>query len=159
MRNSETMRIEKRIESLGFKLPGVPPPTAGSYIRGLQVGELLYTSGMGPWENGVIKYKGRFGENLSIEEGYQIGRICVLNLLSVIKSLAGDLDKVDRVVQMQGWINSIGEFHDEHVVLNGASDLLVEIFGENGRHVRHSAGVRNPMNIPIIIELVVKIRG
>lgn len=153
------MDVEKRIEELGFKLPP-PPQPAGTYIPALRVGNLVFTSGIFPFEEGTLKIKGKIGyEELSIEEGYNAAKIAVLNALSVVRETIGDLDRVERVIKVTGYINSGFGFTEQPKVLNGASDLLVNIFAERGKHARVCVGVSDlPLNAPLELELIVEVK-
>jgi len=153
------MDAEKRIEELGFKLPSPPQPIA-SYIPAVTTGNLIFTSGILPIENGQIKTKGKIGyEELSIEDGYVAARISTLNALSIIKDKIGDLDRIEKIVKLTGYINSSLGFTDQPKVLNGASELLVSIFADRGKHARVAVGVSDlPMNSPVEIELIVEVK-
>jgi enamine deaminase RidA (YjgF/YER057c/UK114 family) len=151
------VQIEFKLSQLGLTLPGPPKPVA-AYLPALQVGGLLFLSGTTCYENGKILYTGRVGGELSLEQGYLAARQTALNLLSVIKATVGDLDLVERVVKLNGYVNSAPDFFRQPEVINGASELFEELYGERGRHARTSIGVSClPANIPVEIELIVKI--
>lgn len=151
------MKAENRLIELGLVLPK-PPTAVGAYLLAKQVGDLLFLSGTTCYKDGDLLYKGRVGADLSVEEGYMAARQTMLNLLSVIKSTLGDLDKVAQVVKLNGYVNSAADFDRQPAVINGASELLVEIYGERGKHARTSIGVSDlPGHIPVEIELVVQI--
>jgi enamine deaminase RidA (YjgF/YER057c/UK114 family) len=152
------MLIESKLKDLGFSLPDPPKPVA-AYLPAVLVNDLLFLSGTTCYENGKILYKGRVGEELTLEQGYIAARQTVLNLLSVIKAMLGDLDQVERVVKLNGYVNSAPDFDRQPEVINGASDLLEKLFGEKGRHARTSIGVSSlPAHIPVEIELVIQVR-
>ena len=152
------MRPEEKLESLGLSLPPPVEPMA-NYVSTVIEGDLLYTSGAGPIEGGKPKYQGRVGAELSLEEGYDAARLTALNLLSNIKARIGELDRIERVVKVLGFVNSAPDFHRQPEIINGASDLLVEILGERGRHARSAIGTSNlPLNIPVEIEMIVRVR-
>jgi len=149
--------FEARLKELGLSLPEIPP-AAGAYVPAVQSGNLIFCSGQGPYKNGTFAYIGKVGDNLSLEDGYQAARIAVLNCLAEICSLIGSLNKIKRVVQIRGFVNSAPEFHDQPKVVNGASELVLDIFGNAGKHARCALGTSNlPMNIPVEIEMVVEI--
>ena len=134
-------KIEDRLNELGITLPR-PPKAVANYIPGVKVGEILYVAGtlgtvVGPNDEDVLPIKGKLGRELTVEQGYQSARYCAINHLSMIKSVIGDLDDVVRIVKMVGYINAAPGFQQAPAVLNGASDLLVEVFGpERGKHAR-----------------------
>lgn len=153
------MEIEAKLKELGITLPEPPEPVA-AYLPALQVGDLLFLSGTTCYLDGEILYTGRVGEELTLEEGYAAARQTALNLLSVIRATLGGLDRVERVVKLNGYVNSAPEFDRQPEVINGASELLEEVFGERGRHARTSLGVSAlPAHIPVEIELIVQVRA
>jgi len=153
------MHVESKLQELGFALPNPPQPVA-AYLPALQVGNLLFLSGTTCYENGKLLYTGRVGAELTLEQGYLAARQAALNLLSVIKATLGDLDQVDRVVKLNGYVNSSQDFDRQPEVINGASELLEKLFGERGRHARTSIGVSSlPAHIPVEIEMIVQVRS
>ena len=147
---------EKRFQELGLRLPDLPP-ALGAYVPAVRSGKLVFCSGQGPYQDGAFAYNGRIGAELSLEDGYQAARIAALNCLSAICSVIGSLDNIQRVVKVRGFVNSTEAFHDQPQVINGASELLLDIFGEAGRHARAALGTNNlPANIPVEIEMVVE---
>jgi len=152
-------KIEKRIEELGITLPGSPQPIA-NYVPAVQTGNLLFVAGLGPAarEDGTTP-NGKLGSDLTLEEGYEAARLVGINLLSRLKSTLGDLDRVERIVKLLSMVNCAPEFTQQPQVANGCSDLLVEVFGEKGRHARSAVGMTSlPNDIPVEIEMVVEIR-
>ena len=150
--------IEERIKELGFELPDTPKPLA-AYIPALKTGDLVFTSGQVPMVKGELKYAGKVGFNLSIEEGQKAAQICALNGLSAIKGVIGNLDNIERIVKVTVFVNSADGFTDQPKVANGASELLVEIFGESGKHVRSAVGVNElPVDSAVEIEMIVKVK-
>ena len=149
---------EMKLKEMGLSLPDVPKPVA-SYIPTVIVANLLYTSGTLPMENGKVMYTGKMGENNNtIETGYEASKLATLNSLSAIKSALGSLSKVARVVKVTGFVNSSAGFTDQSKVINGASDLLVKVFGENGKHVRSALGIAElPLNSLVEIEFIYQI--
>jgi len=151
------MKIEAKLSELGLKLPN-PPQPVGAYLPAVQVGDLLFLSGTTCYDDGKFLYTGRVGAELSIEEGYIAARQTALNLLSVIKATVGSLDLVKRIVKLNGFVNSAPDFDRQPEVINGASELLEVLFGEQGRHARTSIGVSDlPAHIPVEIELIVEV--
>jgi enamine deaminase RidA (YjgF/YER057c/UK114 family) len=152
------MSAEARIKELGLSLPQ-PPKPGGNYIPGVRVGNLLYLSGHGPSRvDGVPAARGKVGRDLSVEEAYKVARDVGINLLGTARSLLGSLDKVKRVVKVLGMVNSAEGFGDQPKVINGFSDLMVEVFGENGRHARSAVGMAElPSGIPVEIEMILEV--
>jgi enamine deaminase RidA (YjgF/YER057c/UK114 family) len=151
------MQVELKLTEMGLSLPKAPEPVA-TYLPAVQVGDLLFLSGTTCYQDGKFLYTGRVGAELTLEQGYLAARQTALNLLSVIKTALGDLDRVERVVKLNGYVNSALEFDRQPEVINGASDLLVKVFGERGRHARTSIGVNVlPGNIPVEIEMVLQV--
>jgi enamine deaminase RidA (YjgF/YER057c/UK114 family) len=152
------MSAEARIKELGLTLPQ-PPKPLGNYVPGVRVGNLLFLSGHGPLRvEGMPTARGKVGRDLSLEDGYKVARDVGLNLLGSAKTLLGSLDKVKRVVKVLGMVNSAEGFGDQPKVINGFSDLMVEVFGENGRHARSAVGMAElPMGIPVEIEMILEV--
>jgi enamine deaminase RidA (YjgF/YER057c/UK114 family) len=147
---------EARLEALNIQL-SAPPKPAGNYVPYTMSEPLLYLSGVTPKVNHVLLYKGKVGLDLTKEEGYQAARQCILNQLNNIHAALGSLDRVDRIVKLAGFINAAPEFTDLPYVLNGASDLLVEVFGERGIHARSAIGVAAlPGGAAVEVELIVR---
>lgn len=151
------VNIEARIAELGLELPESPSPIA-NYVRYVQVGNLLYLSGTGPTRDGKPAYVGQVPTEVSVEDAYDAARIAALNLLGSAKEALGDLDRIKRVVKVLGMVNSAPGFGDQPKVINGFSDLMVEIFGDAGRHARSAVGMAGlPNNIPVEIEMIVEV--
>jgi len=151
------MKIEKVLEQKGIELPEMPKPIA-NYVPAVRSGNLLFLSGHGPQKDMGKISRGKVGVDLTLEEGYQSARNTTLCLLSTIKNTIGDLDKVRRIVKLTGFVNCSEDFTDQPKVVNGASDLLVEIFGERGKHARAAVGMYQlPGGIPVEIEMVVEV--
>lgn len=148
---------EARLRALGLTLPSVPPPVA-NFVNATRTGDLLFLSGQGPTRNGKPVFEGKLGENLSEEEGYNAAKLCVLNALAVMQEALGSIDKVRKVVKLLGFVASTTDFVRQPYVINGASDLLADVFGEAGRHTRSAIGTNVlPFNIPVEIEMVVEV--
>lgn len=151
--------IEDRLETMGITLPPTPPPMA-NYVTTMTTGNFLYTSGAGPFLGGKPKYQGRLGTDLTVEEGYEAAKLTAINLLSLLKGELGNLDRIERIVKVLGFVNSSLDFYDQPKVMNGASDLFVEALGEKGQHTRSALGTSVlPFNIPVEIEMVVQIKN
>lgn len=152
------MKIEEKIKELGFELPN-PPTPAANYIGYVRVGNILYIGGNIGRLNGVIKYRGKVGAAVSLEQAYEAARNCGLNHLATMKSALGDLDNVERIVKVIGWVNVAPGFTDMPKVINGESDLLVAVFGERGRHTRAAVGVASlSQDAPVETEVTVQVR-
>lgn len=151
------MSYENTLKELGLELPAPPKPVA-TYIPAVRVGDLLFLSGVLPSRDGQLIMTGKLGQALSIEQGMEAAKAALLNALAIIRSEVGSLDKVTRIVKMVGHIASAQGFTDQPQVLNGASDLLVAVFGEAGRHARVAVGAAElPREAPVEIELIVQI--
>jgi enamine deaminase RidA (YjgF/YER057c/UK114 family) len=148
------MRVEQRLQELGIELPEPVQPVA-TYVRFVQTGNLLYISGTGP---SAASPKGKLGETLSVEEGYAAARDVGLQILATAKAALGDLDRVKRVIKVLGMVNCTPDFGDQPKVINGCSDLFVEVFGEAGLHTRSAVGfVALPFQIPVEIECTMEV--
>jgi len=135
-----TGKIAQRLADLGIDLPQAPAPAA-NYIPFVVSGGLVFVAGQVPVLNGEIKFQGRLGESMDVEEGYQAARLCGLNLIAQARAAAGgDLDRIKRVVKLGGFVSSTPGFTDQPEVVNGASDLMAEVFGEAGKHARFAVG-------------------
>ncbi len=148
---------EQRLAELGLELPPAPNPV-GSYVTFVRTGNLGYTSGHGPGRADGSNITGKVGADLTIEEGTEAARVVGLNLLATLRSQLGSLDKVTRVVKVLGMVNCPPDFEAQPQVINGCSNLFVDIFGDAGRHARSAVGMGSlPMNISVEIEVVVEI--
>jgi len=144
----------ERLKKLGLELPPVTPPIA-NFVTHVQEGNFLYLSGQGPNEANGREHTGKLGDTVSVEEGYSHARITGLNLLAVAHRALGDLARVKQVVKLLGMVNATPDFEDHPKVINGCSDLLVNIFGERGRHARSAVGFGSlPGNITVEIEAI-----
>lgn len=150
--------IEEKIAELGFELPEIAKPLA-AYIPAKKVGDLVMTSGQVPLVKGEIKYAGKLGKDLSEEEGQNAARVCALNCLAAIKGVIGSLDNIEEIFKLSVFVNSSDEFTSQPKVANGASELIVNIFGDKGKHARSAVGVNQlPLNAAVEIEMIVKIK-
>src|SRR5581483_2009833 len=152
------MDYEKKLQSLGLALPPPPKPVA-TYVPCVRSGKLLFLSGMIPMVDGKMAKVGKLGKELAIEEGQEMARITLLNALAVIKAECGSLDQIERIVRIGLHVASAEGFTQQSAVANGASDLLVQIFGEPGRHARLALGAAElPLNAPVELEMIVQVR-
>lgn len=150
-------KIDKRLEELGIVLGEAPKPAA-EYVPAKTVNNLVYTSGNDCRKDGELIFKGKIGNDLSVEEGYIASRQVMVNLLSVLKAEIGDLDRVKQVVKLLAFVNSADGFVEQPYVINGASELLFEVFGDKGRHARSAISSNElPFDTPVEIEMIVEI--
>lgn len=151
--------ISERLAELGIVLPE-PPAPAAIYVPAVTVGNLVYTSGNDCRINGKLMFEGKLGSDLTIEQGQAAARQTMINLLSVVQAHIGDLDKVERIVKLLGVVNSAPGFVEQPYVINGASQLLEEVFGEAGKHARSAiASPELPFNTPVEIEMIVQLKS
>ena len=151
------MSHEARLKNLGLELPQAPNPVA-NYVPVVRVGDLLFLSGVLPSRDGQLIMTGKLGADLSVEQGVEAAKTAAMNALAIVKGHVGSLDRVKRIVKMVGHIASAPGFTDQPQVLNGASDLFVQIFGEAGRHARVAVGAAElPRRAPVEIELIVQV--
>jgi enamine deaminase RidA (YjgF/YER057c/UK114 family) len=150
-------KVESRINELKITLPEVPKPVA-AYIPAKQTGKLVFTAGQLPMVNGELISKGLLGQDVEIDEANKAARICTLNALAAIKGVIGDLDRIKQIVRVVGYVASVPTFTQQPAVVNGSSELLLEIFGENGKHARSAVGMTVlPLNASVEIELTVEV--
>jgi enamine deaminase RidA (YjgF/YER057c/UK114 family) len=153
------LSFEERIKDLGLHLPRIPEPVA-SYVPAVLAGDIIYVSGQLPLIEGKIRLQGKLGDEITVEEGREAAKICTLNCLASAKSVIGSLDNIERVVKVTGFIACAPGFSQQPQVLNGASNILIEIFGDVGRHSRSAVGVSSlPLNAPVEVEMILKIRS
>jgi enamine deaminase RidA (YjgF/YER057c/UK114 family) len=151
------MKIEARLTERGLQLPTPPKPLA-NYVRAVRVGTLLFVSGHGPFRDGKVHYVGKVGQDLTVEDGYQAAQLVALNCLASVKEALGDLDRVKRVVKLLGMVNCAPDFTQQPQVINGASDLLVDLYGDAGRHARSAVGMGSlPQGIAVEIEMILEV--
>lgn len=149
---------EAKLVSMGIKLPPVPKPVA-AYVPAIKADQYIYTSGQLPMVEGKLAYKGKLGSELTEDQGYAAAKVCAVNCLSAIRDIAGSLDNIERIVKVTGFVNSAPGFSNQPGVMNGASELLSEIFGEAGNHARSAVGVSElPLGAAVEVELIVKIK-
>lgn len=152
------MSAEARLKQLGIDLGAVSAPVA-NYVNAVRTGNLLFLAGKGPRAVDGRRPQGKVGREYTAEQAYQHARTVGLDLLAVMKAELGSLDKVARVVKMLGMVNAVPEFQDHPKVINGCSDLFVEVFGDAGKHARSAVGMGSlPMGIPVEIEVIVEVK-
>ena len=151
-------KVDDKLNELGITLPEVPTPVA-NYVPAVRTGNLLYLSGVGPAPRpDGTSPKGNVGTDLTVDEGYEAARLTGLSILGRLKQELGDLDQVARVVKLLGMVNAAGDFSEHPSVINGCSDLLVEVLGDAGRHARSAVGMSGlPFDIPVEIEVIVEV--
>ena len=151
--------VEGRLHDVGLSVPPLVAPLA-SYVPAVRTGDLVYTSGQLPIIEGELVATGKVGAEISLDEANELAKICALNALAAVKAVVGDLDKVERVVKVVGFVSSHEDFHGQPSVINGASDLLKAAFGDAGIHARSAVGVAVlPRNAPVEVEIIVEVRG
>jgi enamine deaminase RidA (YjgF/YER057c/UK114 family) len=151
------MSFDAKLKALNIELPMAPKPVA-NYVPVVRVGDLLFLSGVLPSRDGQLILTGKLGQGITIEQGMEAAKVAALNALAIVRGEVGSLDKVKRIVKMVGHIASAPGFTDQPQVLNGASDLLVQIFGETGKHARVAVGAAElPRQAPVEIELIVQV--
>ena len=151
--------IEKNLENLGITLDAGPEPMA-NYVSVQKAGDIWFFSGAGPFENGKPAGFGRLGENMTTEEGYDAARLAGINLLAILKrELGGDWNRLEQIIKIQGFVNSASDYFEQPAVINGVSDLLVEVLGDRGRHARTAVGANVlPFRIPLEVEMIIKVK-
>ena len=153
------MEIEKKLNAMGVQLPN-PPVPAANYIGSVRAGTLLFVGGNIGRINGVLKYRGKVGDAVTLEQAYEAARNCALNHLATIKAALGDLDRVERIVKVLGYVNVAPGFTDMPRVINGESDLLVSLWGEKGQHTRAAVGVASlSQDAPVETEVTLLVKG
>jgi enamine deaminase RidA (YjgF/YER057c/UK114 family) len=151
------MKYEEKLKALGLDLPEAPMPVA-TYVPAVRAGSLLFLSGVLPMRNGQLAYAGKLGRELSISEGSEAAKLAILNALAIAKQQLGTLDRITQVVKVVGHVASAEGFSDQPQVLNGASDLLVAIFGDAGRHARVATGAAElPRRAAVEIEVILSV--
>ena len=150
--------IEQKFREQGLE-PNMAPQPLANYVRMQRDGQTIYLSGASAIKDGKPMVQGKLGAEVSLEQGYQVARIAALTLLSVMQQELGDLDRVEQIVKLTGFVACTPDFYEQPAVIDGASDLLMEVFGERGRHARSAVGVcALPLNLPVEVELVARIK-
>ena len=153
------MKPSERLQELNMTLPS-PPAPVGSYVPGTRTGNLVLVSGQIPIENGVVTFSGKVGREVTLEDANRAARQCALNALAIASDTAGGIDEIARIVRVAVYVNSAPGFTDQPKVANGASDLMVDIFGDDGKHVRAAVGANElPLNAAVEVELTAEVRG
>jgi enamine deaminase RidA (YjgF/YER057c/UK114 family) len=152
-------QIEARLTELGIELPQAAAPAA-NYVPYVVSGNLVFVSGQVTVWNGEFRYQGKVGQDLSVEDGQAAARLCALNIIAQVRAACGgDLDRVQRIVRLGGFVNSTPEFTDQPKVINGASDLMAEVFGDKGKHARAAVSAAAlPLGVAVEVEAVVEIQ-
>jgi enamine deaminase RidA (YjgF/YER057c/UK114 family) len=151
------MSYEQKLSELGLTLPAPPAPVA-TYIPAVRAGDLLFLSGMLPFHDGRVAFRGKLGKELTVEQGYEAAKLALLNALAIVKQECQTLDAVRQVVRLVGHVTSSQGFIQQPAVLNGASDLLVKIFGNAGRHARLALGAAElPLDAAVELELIFQV--
>jgi len=154
---AQKIDFEKKLKDLGIELPPASKPL-GNYVKAVRTGNLLFLAGTGPTKADGTSITGKVGKDLTIEQGYEAARITGLAILSTLKNELGDLNRVKRIVKVLGMVNCHSDFTDQPKVINGFSDLMVNVFGDKGKHARSAVGVNSlPSGIAVEIEIVVEI--
>jgi len=150
--------IDRRLSELGITIPTPAAPVA-NYVGWVRTGNLVFTAGQVPLKDGKFLYQGKVGKDVSLDEAIEAAKLCALNIIGQVKAACdGDLDRVKRIVKLVGFVNGTPEFADQPKVINGASDLLVAVFGDKGKHARSAVGAGSlPLNLSVEIEAVVEI--
>ena len=151
--------FDENIKNLGLNIPDLPKALA-NYVPYKLIGKTIYISGQAPVHNGELIYKGKVGSDISIEDGIKAAKLCVINIIAALKTgLEGDWDKLDSFVKLTGFVNCQDNFTDQPKIINGASDMLVEIFGDQGRHARVAVGSNAlPLGIAVEIDAIVQLK-
>ena len=151
--------FDENIKNLGLNIPDLPKALA-NYVPYKLIGKTIYISGQAPVQNGELIYKGKVGSDISIEEGIEAAKLCVINIIAALKTgLEGDWDKLDSFVKLTGFVNCQDNFTDQPKIINGASDMLVKIFGDQGRHTRVAVGSNAlPLGIAVEIDAIVQLK-
>jgi enamine deaminase RidA (YjgF/YER057c/UK114 family) len=151
------MSAEDKVKELGLDL-GAAGPAAGNYVPAVRTGNLVFISGQLPTRLDGSRATGKLGDTTSVDDGYAAARLCAVSLLARLRDEAGSLDKVKRIVKVTGYVNAIPEFVQQPQVVNGASDLLAEVFGDDGKHARAAVGVSSlPAGVPVEVELIAEV--
>jgi enamine deaminase RidA (YjgF/YER057c/UK114 family) len=154
---SMATEIEARLKALGVELPPVPVPAA-NYVPFVLSGKQVFVSGQIPVTPEGVKYVGKVGHEITVEDAQQAAKICAINILAILKSAAGDLDRIARIVKLVGFVNAAPDFNEPQKIVNGASDFLVAVLGDKGRHARSAVGVATlPFGVAVEVEAVAEL--
>ena len=153
------MAPEQKLEELGITLPA-PPSAVAAYVPWLRTGQLVMTSGQLPWKDGQLAYAGKLGTDLTVEQGYQAARLCAVNAIAQLKAAAGELSRIRQIVRLEGNVHCATGFQQQPQVLNGASELFNEVFGEQGRHTRTALGIHEmPLNAAVQLSVFAELES
>ena len=150
--------IDARLQELGLEIPEAAAPVA-NYVAYVVTGNLCFTAGQVTLKDGAFEHQGKLGAEISVDEGYQAARLCAINIIAQLKAACGgDLDRVKRIVKLVGFVNSTPDFVDQPKVVNGASDLMVEVFGDAGKHARSAVSAASlPVGVAVEVECVAEL--
>lgn len=152
------MSFEGKLREMGITVPEAPKPVA-AYVPAVKMNEYVYTSGQIPFVAGELKFKGKVGQELSVEEGYEAAKVCAINCLAALKTVIDSLDQIEKIVKVVGFVNSASGFKEQPKVINGASELFGSVFGKAGEHARSAVGVSElPIDAAVEVELIVKVK-
>ena len=153
------MTPEEKLAELEITLPQAPAAVA-NYVPWIQTGQLIMTSGQLPWVDGEIQYAGKCGQDLSVEEGYEAARLCAINAIAQLQAATGDLSKITKIVRLEGNVHSAEGFQGQPQVLNGASDLIFAVFGDQGKHTRTALGINEmPLNAAVQLSVFAEVKS
>jgi enamine deaminase RidA (YjgF/YER057c/UK114 family) len=153
------MTPEQNLDRLGITLPQAPPPVA-AYLPWLQTGQLVVTSGQLPWRDGEMAYAGKLGADLTDDEGYQAARLCAINAIAQLKDAVDELSRIQQIVRLEGYVHAAPGYRGHPLVLNGASELLNEVFGQRGQHTRLALGINEmPLDAAVQLSLWAEVSG
>ena len=153
------MTPEEKLAELEITLPQAPAAVA-NYVPWIQTGQLIMTSGQLPWVDGEIQYVGKCGQDLSVEEGYEAARLCAINAIAQLQAATGDLSKITKIVRLEGNVHSAEGFQGQPQVLNGASDLIFAVFGDQGKHTRTALGINEmPLNAAVQLSVFAEVKS
>lgn len=152
------MSFEVKVQELGITIPTPAKPLA-AYVPAVQTGNLVFVSGQLPSKDGQMLHKGLLGREVNVEQGYEAARACAINCLGAVKSLVGSLDNIVQIVKVTGFVAALPDFTDHPKVVNGASELMQQIFGEHGTHARAAVGMASlPLGVPVEVEMIVEVK-
>lgn len=152
------MSFEAKVQELGLTIPTPAKPLA-AYVPAVRTGNQVFVSGQLPSKDGQLLYKGLLGRDVTTEQGYEAARACAINCLGAVKALVGSLDNIVRIVKVTGFVAATPEFTDHPKVVNGASELMQQVFGEQGAHARAAVGMASlPLGVPVEVEMIVEVK-
>jgi len=153
----EEFSPESRLAELGIELPD-PPGAVASYVPWIQTGNVIITSGQLPWQDGIIAFAGKLGAELDEQQGYEAARLCAINAIAQLKAACGELDRITRILRLEGNVHSAAGFQGQPQVLNGASELMNRVFGDRGLHTRTALGINEmPLNAAVQLSVMAEV--